>query len=162
MKLIEINRHEHSNLNQGIKDLLKWCSLHGSGVEFKLADRMKERNLTVRQLAELSGLRIATISELMNGKKGSINFAHIFLLMMVLRIEKLEDLIDITPPPHIDHTSIKQEAEAWIEKGEIPESTKIYSSIIQGKYELDMDYDYTGMSAEEIWEHLTPIHKEKK
>ena len=64
-------------------------------LQFKLADRMAERNLTVRDLSALSGLRLATISDIMNGNRSSINFQHLTMLMVALRLSKVSDLIDI-------------------------------------------------------------------
>lgn len=136
MKSIEINKNEHTNLNQGIKDLLTWCSVVGVKVEFKLADRMKERNLSVRQVSSLTGLRIATISDLMTGKKGSVNLAHLFILMLVLRISNIEDIISINIPKELGET-IPEDSLNWIKTNEIPESTKLFSSIIQEEISID-------------------------
>lgn len=96
---------------------------------FKLADRMRERNLTVRKLAALSGLRLATISDLMNGKKGSINLHHALVLMSVLRLDSLTDLVDIRVPASIRDQMI-EESNHWKRTHEVPEETLRLSEII--------------------------------
>lgn len=156
MREVRVDENEHTALNEGIKNVLKWCGNSGCVIEFKLADRMKERNLTVRQLSELSGLRIATISDLMTGKKGSLNFTHVFILMLVLRIDKLTDLVDFrfgNQPSEM----VEEDAKMWVETGELPEATKILGLVIQEKIMINPDYDYEGKPPMDVLKHMIPI-----
>lgn len=119
MKRIKPSETAHSNLNLKLMFLLKVDEDMGVTINFKLSDRLYERNLTIRKVAELTGLRIATISDLCVGKKGAINLQHILVLMNVLRITDMSDIIDIEFPDNF-----KQKAEVerieWIKTGEIP------------------------------------------
>ena len=64
-------------------------------VRFKLAEVMQERQLTQSDLHKLTGIRLATISEMANAKKLSINVAHLVALMSALRIQDVRELVDI-------------------------------------------------------------------
>lgn len=110
---------DHSKISWSIKHILKFCDIYGMELQFKLADRMAERNLTVRDLSALSGLRLATISDIMNGNRSSINFQHLTMLMVALRLSKVSDLIDIYIPEYICDYFEKDSAE-WIATGETP------------------------------------------
>ena len=64
-------------------------------VNFRLAEIMQERQLTQNDLHKLTGIRLATISELANAKKLSINVTHLVALMSALRIQDVRELVDI-------------------------------------------------------------------
>lgn len=119
MKRRTVFEADHSKINCGVKQILSFGDMCGIELHFKLADRMEERGLTVRQLAEISGLRLATISDIMNGNRSSINYQHIIVLMMSLRITKLSDLIEIHFPDVLADYYNKQSFE-WIKLGEPP------------------------------------------
>ncbi|GLI84540.1 helix-turn-helix domain-containing protein [Rossellomorea marisflavi] len=64
-------------------------------IHIKLGDILKERGLTQGDLHRLTGLRVATINELVNFKKKSLTVAHLVSIMIALRITDLRDLIEI-------------------------------------------------------------------
>ncbi|MEW5570528.1 helix-turn-helix domain-containing protein [Rossellomorea marisflavi] len=64
-------------------------------IHIKLGDILKERGLTQGDLHRLTGLRVATINELVNFKKKSLTVAHLVSIMTALRITDLRDLIEI-------------------------------------------------------------------
>ncbi|MGM0845152.1 MAG: helix-turn-helix domain-containing protein [Bacillota bacterium] len=64
-------------------------------VNIKLGKILKERGMTQGDLHRLTGLRIATINELVNFKKKSLTVAHLISIMAALRIWDLRDLIEI-------------------------------------------------------------------
>jgi DNA-binding Xre family transcriptional regulator len=51
--------------------------------------------LTQGDLHRLTGLRVATINELVNFKKKSLTVAHLVSIMIALRITDIRDLIEI-------------------------------------------------------------------
>lgn len=139
---------DHSKINWGVRQILKIGEVCGIEVQFKLADRMAERNLTVRELAEITGLRLATISDVMNGNRSSMNFQHLIVIMMALRLEKLSDLVDVHFPEHLADYYAKQSKE-WVELHEPPfeiyqyklcnsvkeEHQELYEQSIKAKFE---------------------------
>jgi DNA-binding Xre family transcriptional regulator len=64
-------------------------------IHIKLGDILRERGLTQGDLHRLTGLRVATINELVNFKKKSLTVAHLVSIMIALRITDIRDLIEI-------------------------------------------------------------------
>lgn len=64
-------------------------------VKIKLGDILEKRKLSQGDLLRLTGIRMATINELINGKKNSINLAHITVIMIALRIHDMREIFDI-------------------------------------------------------------------
>lgn len=112
MKNIGLCETEHSKLNDNTKFFIRELDKQGICFKFKLADRLKERNLTVRDCSKITGLRIATISDLMNGNKSSINLHHLIIIMSTLKISKMEDILEVYIPEEIKNV-YDAEAEEW-------------------------------------------------
>lgn len=147
MKRRTLVEADHSKISWSIKHVLKCCDIYGMELQFKLADRMAERNLTVRDLSALSGLRLATISDIMNGNRSSINFQHLTMLMVALRLTKISDLIDIYIPEYICDKFEEDSAE-WIATGETPSDVsalKQYHTMNEKQqqgYEITVEEEY--------------------
>lgn len=133
MKKIELINITHGNTKESSVSFDKIFKENEIYCKFKLADRMKERGLTVRKLAELSGLRLATISELMNGKKGLVNLQHIAVLMFVLRLSDINDIVEIYVNEAL-REKFEAEAVDWVKTGETPAEVLEASEILNGKY----------------------------
>lgn len=136
MKKINISENGHQSMINSYGNIDHELEDLGFCYYFKLADRMRERNLTVRKLSALSGLRLATISDLMRGKKNSINMHHVVILMAVLRLDSMSDLIDIRVPASIKDQMI-EESNHWKRTYEVPEETLRLSNIINTKKETE-------------------------
>lgn len=130
MKKVDINETAHQNLNPAISHINTHLTEVGFYFAYKLEDVMKERGLTVRKLAELSGLRLATISDLMLGKKSNVNLQHVALLMAVLRLSDINELIEIVLPEQ-EKEVCKQDSENWKNTGELPPFTKYIAEHIK-------------------------------
>lgn len=126
MKSIELLETEHKNLNNAIKSILGTCQALGITFNFKLSDRMAERGLTVRDVSNLTGLRTATISDLMLGKKSALNIHHIAIIMFALRISNLNDIFEIhCPTEYLMLTDL--DSQKWRDSGKPPKLTKTIS-----------------------------------
>ncbi|MFD1337261.1 helix-turn-helix domain-containing protein [Oceanobacillus iheyensis] len=77
-------------------------------IEIKLDSILIDRNMTQFQLHKLSGIRMATISEFINGKKGSVNFVHLVTIMAALRITDISEIISVKFDKEVE--------EAWKEE----------------------------------------------
>ena len=132
MKKVPMSATTHSSVNEKIEKICETADAQGVHISFKLEDRLKERGLTRRDCAKMSGLRLATISDLCTGKKQSINIHHIFVLMVVLRISNMADLVEISIPENIKEI-IDTEGESWVATGDIPKTSQIISSFINGE-----------------------------
>ena len=129
MKKVNITDVTHQSMEGSYGTINEELEGLGFCYYFKLADRMRERNLSVRKLAALSGLRIATISNIMNGKKGSINLHHMLILMSVLRLDNITELVDIRVPASI-REDMQNESIEWKRTHEVPDETTRLSRII--------------------------------
>lgn len=61
----------------------------------KLTEILKERNMTQKELAELTEIRPAAISELANNQRRSINREHIERIAEALGIKDISELITL-------------------------------------------------------------------
>lgn len=122
----------HSQLNQGTIYLLKELCNQNITYEFKLNTLIKERNVSIRKLATLTGLRATTLSDIANGKKSTINMSHIIVIMWVLKITDLSDLISIYIPEQLKFEMDIDQKE-WIETKKIPNSV-IETSLEVARY----------------------------
>lgn len=59
-----------------------------------VADRLAERNMTQKELAQMTGLRPAAISEICNNQRTTINRDHLTKIAEALGIEDVRQLID--------------------------------------------------------------------
>ncbi|MCY8048484.1 helix-turn-helix transcriptional regulator [Bacillus haynesii] len=64
-------------------------------VVIKLDEVLKERGLSQGDLHRLSGVRVASINDMVNAKKQSINVLHLVAIMCALRITDIRELFDI-------------------------------------------------------------------
>ncbi|AIM17288.1 DNA-binding protein [Bacillus sp. X1(2014)] len=60
----------------------------------RLTEVLKERGMTQKELAELTGIRAAGISELANNQRKSINREHLEKIAAVLNITDISELIE--------------------------------------------------------------------
>jgi transcriptional regulator with XRE-family HTH domain len=64
-------------------------------IRVKLEEVLKSRGLTQKQLAEMTGIRPAAISELFNNQRKSLNKEHLEKIAAVLDIKDITELIEI-------------------------------------------------------------------
>lgn len=129
MHKVQPSTTAHSSLNPKILAMLKMCDSVGVSINFKLSNLLRERGLTTRDVAKMTGLRLATISDIATGKKGSINLQHVICLMMFFRLTDINDLIEIHIPQEVKELFHK-EVELWVNEGEIPKDVKYFSQCI--------------------------------
>ncbi|XOJ00372.1 helix-turn-helix domain-containing protein [Paenibacillus polymyxa] len=55
----------------------------------------EKHNISLRELARLSDIRHAALSELQSGKRENINFAHIERIAEALDIDDIREIIEI-------------------------------------------------------------------
>ncbi|KPV55633.1 Cro/Cl family transcriptional regulator [Paenibacillus sp. A3] len=64
-------------------------------VQVKIAELTKKHRISLRELSRLSDVRHAALSELSNGKRENINFAHIEKIAEALNISDIREIIDL-------------------------------------------------------------------
>ncbi|MCM3705850.1 MULTISPECIES: helix-turn-helix domain-containing protein [Cytobacillus] len=65
-------------------------------IRVKLDEVLKNKDLTQKQLAEMTGLRAASISELYNNQRTSINKEHLQKIAEALNINDISELLELT------------------------------------------------------------------
>ena len=63
-------------------------------VKLKVKDALEKRELSQKRLAEMSGIRESTISDIVRGTRTVINFEHLSKIAEALEITDIRDLID--------------------------------------------------------------------
>lgn len=63
-------------------------------VEVKIKNILKERGISQKQLAEMSGIREKTISDIVRGTRTVINFEHLSKIAAALHVTDIRQLID--------------------------------------------------------------------
>ena len=64
-------------------------------VKLKVKELLEERNITQKKLAQISGIRESTISDIVRGTRTVINFEHLSKIAEALEIDNISQLIDI-------------------------------------------------------------------
>lgn len=63
-------------------------------VKLKDKELLEERNITQKKLAQISGIRESTISDIVRGTRTVINFEHLSKIAEALEIDNISQLID--------------------------------------------------------------------
>ena len=63
-------------------------------VKLKVKDALEKRELSQKRLAEMSGIRESTISDIVRGTRTVINFEHLSKIGEALEITDIRELID--------------------------------------------------------------------
>lgn len=63
-------------------------------VKVKVKEILEERKLTQKKLADISGIRESTISDIVRGSRTVINFEHLSKIAEALNITDIRDIID--------------------------------------------------------------------
>ncbi|SFH22416.1 DNA-binding transcriptional regulator, XRE family [Desulfotomaculum arcticum] len=64
-------------------------------IRIKLKEVLEKRGLTQTQLAEISGVRRPSISELATGARTTINKQHLIKIMEALNITDITEIIEV-------------------------------------------------------------------
>ncbi|MGE6629646.1 helix-turn-helix domain-containing protein [Bacillus sp. NPDC077027] len=120
-KVQEIINSSHSLLGEAVIETAE--ELSEALYVFKIDELMKERGITQTELASISGMRIGTISDLVNGKGLGINKVQLVALMVALRVTDISEILEIRIPDSIKNT-YKEEASEWVESRKKPLAIK--------------------------------------
>lgn len=63
-------------------------------IKLKVKELLEEREITQKKLAQMSGIRESTISDIVRGTRTVINFEHLSKVAEVLEIDNISQLID--------------------------------------------------------------------
>ena len=63
-------------------------------IRLRVKEALDNRGMTQKKLAEMSGVRESTISDIVRGTRTVINFEHLSKIAKALEIEDIRELID--------------------------------------------------------------------
>lgn len=63
-------------------------------IKIKIKDVLESRKMTQKELAQLSGVREATISDIVRGTRTVINFEHLSKIAEALKVTDIRELMD--------------------------------------------------------------------
>lgn len=63
-------------------------------IKLKIKRAIEERGITQKRLAEMSGIRESTISDIVRGTRTVINFEHLSKIAEALEVSDITELID--------------------------------------------------------------------
>jgi len=63
-------------------------------VKLKVKEALESRKLSPKKLAEMSGIRESTISDIVRGTRTVINFEHLSKIAEALEVTDIRELID--------------------------------------------------------------------
>ena len=63
-------------------------------VKLKVKEALESRKLSQKELAEMSGIRESTISDIVRGTRTVINFEHLSKIAEALEVTDIRELID--------------------------------------------------------------------
>lgn len=63
-------------------------------VKLKVKEALESRKLSQKKLAEMSGIRESTISDIVRGTRTGINFEHLSKIAEALEVTDIRELID--------------------------------------------------------------------
>lgn len=76
-------------------------------VELYINQALKRRGLNQKQLAEMTGIRPAAISQLCRGFVDRLNLDHIGRIGTALRVESIEEIVRLVKVSEADATTMK-------------------------------------------------------
>ncbi|MGG0657834.1 helix-turn-helix domain-containing protein [Rummeliibacillus pycnus] len=121
IKVKQILEHSHSSMNDTVINTAS--QLENAYVIIKLEDLLKERGITQKDLASLTGMRVGTISEIANGKGISWNKAQLLSIMSALKLTNFSQLYEIRLEP-TQYEEYEYESTQWIATKEMPNTVK--------------------------------------
>jgi putative transcriptional regulator len=63
--------------------------------EFKLRELLERKGMTQKELASITGIREATISEMVNDSRSVYNKTHLVKVMDALNVLELSDILEL-------------------------------------------------------------------
>lgn len=99
---------KRKNINEVVNETIEQFHVN---VKCNLGERLADLGLTIRELSLLTGIRYASVNELVNNKKVTLNLQHLLAIMVALRITSFDELFEL----EFDFT---EEKERFISEGE--------------------------------------------
>ncbi|MED4619532.1 helix-turn-helix transcriptional regulator [Priestia megaterium] len=121
IKVSDILSGSHSLMNDIVVGTAG--NLKDAEIIIKIDDLLKERGVTQKDLAMMTGMRVGTISELVNGKGISFNKIQLLSIMVALRVTSFSEIFEIRFPEEL-HKHYEGQSAEWKSDKEMPIEVK--------------------------------------
>ncbi|MFD9628635.1 helix-turn-helix domain-containing protein [Peribacillus muralis] len=103
--------------------------LEGSSIEIvcKLGELMTDRGINQTELSRLTGIRQATINDIIHDKKHTMNKEHTMILMLVLKLTDINQLYEVKFNDIEEEVALKKERDYATLNGLTDEQERILS-----------------------------------
>jgi DNA-binding Xre family transcriptional regulator len=88
-----LNMKRRKNINEIVNETME--EFGEVKVQSKISERLEELGLSLVELSKLTGIRYASLNELKNGKKVTLNLQHLIAIMIALRIKSFDQLLTL-------------------------------------------------------------------
>lgn len=120
----------------------------------KLGDLLKNLGLTQYDLAEMTGIRLATINEIIMNRKNSINKLHLVPIMLALKVTDINELYSFELDD-TDMNKIEEQRDILHNLGNIPDEDLIMM-------EANKEQFYHSKNRDHLLEKMREYHHSKK
>jgi len=127
--------YKRKNINEIVNETI--LSFGEVYVKSKLKDKLDELGLSITELSHLTGIRYASVNELVNNKKVTLNLQHLTAIMIALRVKSFDELFELCFEDDIKAEEFEEEVEYYSSKG-IPDSA--LQKMKENKIRLDEHY----------------------
>lgn len=127
--------YKRKNINEIVNETI--LSFGEVYVKSKLKDKLGELGLSITELSHLTGIRYASVNELANNKKVTLNLQHLTAIMIALRVKSFDELFELCFEDDNKAEEFEEEVEYYSSKG-IPDSA--LQKIKENKIRLDEHY----------------------
>lgn len=127
--------YKRKNINEIVNEsILEFGEVH---VKSKLKDKLDELGLSITELSHLTGIRYASLNELANSKKVTLNLQHLTAIMIALRVKSFDELFELEFEEEGKSEEFDEEVEYYSSKG-LPDSA--LEKMKENKIRLDEHY----------------------
>ena len=113
-EIINNGRKRGSDVIRGIAS-----GLNEAEMIVKIDDLIEARGISQRQLSEMTGIQLGYLSDFILGKTTTINKTHLLALMFALRVDTIEDIVEVRVPAHIKE-QFEADRREWIDTKQLP------------------------------------------
>lgn len=101
-------------------------------IKSKLGGVLKNRGLNLEELSALTGIRVATLSEIKNMKRSTISVPHLIVIAKALRVDDISELFSVVMTDET-REAFEKDKKVIEKRGLLPEQEEFLSIIRKDK-----------------------------
>ena len=109
---------QRKNINNIVNETIE--QFGDISVKCKLQNILNQVNINLTELSLITGIRYASLNELKNGKKATLNLQHVVAIMTALRVKSFDDLFELVFEDVAEQNRFNLEATTIYSDGHLP------------------------------------------